>query len=150
MKKPLCIKSFNKCNRTYNWVYNLDHADIAKAKSDNDDNDFSIERITKELKQVLTADDLDEDSFLFLNYGLHYVQEIPFATFTDMIDRVIQLVTAEQTKGRFRAQLVWKTTTALNKWKYGDPKTNARHSIPNRFLTSAVSQIFYVNCTKKI
>jgi len=150
MKKPLCLKSFNTCNRTYNWVYNLDHANLSKAKSDNDDNDFSIERITKELKQVLTADDLDEESFLFLNYGLHYVQEIPFATFTQMIDRVIQLIKAEQTEGRFCAQLVWKTTTYLNKWKWGDPKTNARHGIPNRFLTSARVQLYNAFSTSKL
>ena len=55
-----------------------------------------------------------------------------------MMDAVIELIKEEHGK-QFEAKFIWKTTTAMQKWKYGDPKSNARHNKVNRFLTSPVS-----------
>jgi len=86
---------------------------------------------------------MDSDkSVLILNLGLHYVHTINFTTYMGLIDKTIRLLNEKfktnKKSWRFRGQLIWKTTTAINKEKYGDPRTNARHSTSIRFLTYQV------------
>ncbi|XP_012564143.2 uncharacterized protein LOC105848537 [Hydra vulgaris] len=138
INKQLCKKTFSTCNRTYNWVYDT-HGDLKKAKLEDNDEDFSIERIVNELRQVIEK--LDENSLLFLNYGLHFVQTIPFKKFQTMLNAVIDLLKEKQ-KRKNRTSIIWKTTTAFQKWKWGDPKYNGRFSNDNRFLTTQRVQLF--------
>ena len=99
------------------------------------DEDFSIKRIVNELRDVV--EDLDENSLLLLNYGLHFTQTVPFETFQTMLDAVINLLKEKQ-RTKVQTNIIWKTTTAFQKWKWGDPKYNGRFSNDNRFLTSQV------------
>ena len=63
-KRPLCKNVFSRCNRTYNWVYNIQDDNLTNAKTENDDNDFSIDKIITELKAVLVKPELDHNSAL--------------------------------------------------------------------------------------
>ncbi|XP_032219610.1 uncharacterized protein LOC116602321 [Nematostella vectensis] len=143
LRHPLCTKLFKHCNRTYNWVYNLPGANQTIGKILNDNLDFSIDRILHEISLVLNSTQMRDNphSVLVLNLGLHYVQNINFTKYQEMIDRVIGLLRGEETGevgevGRgFRGQVVWKTTTAINRERYGDPRKGAIHAKVIRFLT---------------
>ncbi|KAJ7369933.1 hypothetical protein OS493_035279 [Desmophyllum pertusum] len=141
VKQPLCKKLFLRCNNTYNWVYTIPGRNLTRGRLENDDNDFSIRRVLTEIFRVISQPFMDNDkSVLILNLGLHYVHTINFTTYKVLIDKTIRLLnerfkTANKKSWRFRGKVIWKTTTAINKEKYGDPRTNARHSTSIRFLT---------------
>merc|ERR1712226_915802 len=90
-KTALCSEVFNDCRRTYNWIYNIPNANLRIATEQTDDKDFDISKIEKELTAVLDNEELDYSSAILLNYGLHFVQDIPFKTFQEMIDRVVDI-----------------------------------------------------------
>ena len=133
---------FQICNNTYNWVYKLQDRNISRARTEDDDLDFNSERVLSEILDVLTMPYMDKNSVLILNLGLHYVHTINFTTYTRLIDKTIKLLTEEfktkKTSWKFKGQVIWKTTSAINMEKYGDPNTNARHSTNIRFLTYQV------------
>lgn len=138
-RKPLCTKAFKSCNRTYNWIYNIIDDDLNRARIETDNKDFSKKRVISELKKVLLSNEVDVNSLILLNYGLHFVQDVQYIKFVEMIDIIIETIREFRQANKLRANIIWRTTTALQKWKYGDPKTNARHGIPIRFLTTPVS-----------
>ena len=142
-KQPLCKQIFQRCNNTYNWVYTIKERNLTRARLENDDKDFSIRRVITEIFQAISQPSMkDKNSALILNLGLHYVHTINFTTYMRLIDNTIRLLTekfnTDKIAWRFRGKLIWKTTTAINKEKYGDPRTNARHSTSIRFLTYQV------------
>lgn len=147
-RRPLCRETFKQCNRTYNWVYKLPRANQTIGKLQNDDLDFSVDKILSEISEVLNDSSMREDnsSVIILNLGLHYVQNINFTKYRELIDKTIKLFKGGEggedgDNGRlFRGQMIWKTTTAMNREKYGDPRTGARHSKSLRFLTYQVTQ----------
>lgn len=143
VKQPLCTKTFQRCNNTYNWVYTIPGRNLTRGRLENDDKDFRIRRVLTEIFRAISQPFMDSDkSVLILNLGLHYVHTINFTTYMDLIDKTIRLLherfNANKESWRFRGKLIWKTTTAINKEKYGDPRTNARHSTSIRFLTYQV------------
>lgn len=116
---------------------------MTRGRLENDDKDFSVRRVLTEIFHVISQPFMDSDkSVLILNLGLHYVHTINFTTYMGLIDKTIRLLNEKfktnKKSWRFRGQLIWKTTTAINKEKYGDPRTNARHSTSIRFLTYQV------------
>lgn len=148
-KSPLCSEVFNDCRRTYNWIYNIPDGNIKVASAKNDDQDFDIDRVERELLAVLQDDELDYSSAVLLNYGLHFVQDIPLGSFEEMIDRIVG--TLKRYNGNpNHAKVIWKSTTALQKWKYGNPETNARHNVGIRFLTSQRVELFNALSTSKM
>lgn len=117
---------------------------MTRARLEKDDKDFSIRRVLTEIFHVIDQPFMgNAKSVLVLNLGLHYVHTINFTSYKTLIDKTIRLLNDRfKTDGRswsFKGNLIWKTTTAINKEKYGDPKTNARHSTSIRFLTYQVS-----------
>lgn len=143
VKQPLCTKIFQRCNSTYNWVYTIPGRNLTRARLENDDKDFSNRRVLSEIIHAVSQPFMDsEKSGLILNLGLHYVHTINFSTYMVLIDKTIRLLNerfkVNKNSWRFRGKLIWKTTTAINKEKYGDPRTNARHSTSIRFLTYQV------------
>ena len=147
IRQPLCKKTFQRCNNTYNWVYTIPERNLTRGRLENDDKDFSVRRVLTEIFRVISQPFMDSDkSVLLLNLGLHYVHTINFTTYKVLIDKTIRLLNerfkTNKKSWRFRGQLVWKTTTAINKEKYGDPRTNARHSTSIRFLTYQVRLYF--------
>lgn len=89
---------------------------------------------------------MDVSSTMVLNLGLHYVQNINFSQYQELIDRTIALFkgvnfTSNGTSWRnFKGNLIWKTTTAINKEKYGDPRRMKMHRQDIRFLTYQVGE----------
>lgn len=148
-RRPLCRETFKQCNRTYNWVYKLPGGNQTIGKLQNDDLDFSVEKILSEIREVLNDSSMREDnsSVIILNLGLHYVQNINFTKYRELIDRTIMLFSGGEggedgDNGRYyRGQMIWKTTTAMNREKYGDPRTGARHAKSLRFLTYQVTHL---------
>lgn len=144
--RPICKETFQHCKRTYNWVYKLPNANQTIGKLLNDDLDFDVDRILREISEVLNDTTMrnNNQSVILLNLGLHYVQNINFTKYRELIDRTIQLFTGGEGGevgdiGRnYQGQMIWKTTTAMNREKYGDPHTGARHSKALRFLTYQV------------
>ena len=143
IKQPLCKKIFQRCNNTYNWVYTIPGRNLTRGRLENDDKDFSVRRVLTEIFHAISQPFMDSDkSVLILNLGLHYVHTINFTTYMVLIDKTIRLLNerfkTNKKSWRFRGHLIWKTTTAIDKEKYGDPRTNARHSASIRFLTYQV------------
>ena len=126
-------------------MYEIPNRNLTRARLEMDEKDFSIRRVLTEIFHVIDQPFMDNaNSVLVLNLGLHYVHTINFSSYKTLIDKTIRLLNDRfKTDGRswrFRGKLIWKTTTAINKEKYGDPKTNARHSTSIRFLTYQVSK----------
>ena len=141
-KRALCHEIFANCNHTYNWVYALKNMDITRAKTEWDNKDFSIDRIITELDNVLSDPQMNDRSAIIINMGLHYVQGINFTSFRKLIDRTIDLLASHKNSPHgFHGKTIWKTTTALFKERYGDPKSGARHAKGLRFLTVPVSSV---------
>lgn len=98
-------------------------------------NDLKIRRILEELKEILSNPLInDTHRVVMLNYGLHYVKLIPFRTFIEMIDSIVDLLISFQLS--FKGSVIWKTTNAINEWKYG---TYFGISSKHRFLSKPVS-----------
>ncbi|XP_067031882.1 uncharacterized protein [Acropora muricata] len=139
IRQPLCKKTFKKCNSTYNWVYKIPDRNLTWARLQNDDKDFSLQRVLSEIFEVISQPSMKDNSVLILNLGLHYVHTINFTTYQRLIDKTIRMLTEKFKTNKkswsFSAKLIWKTTTAIYMEKYGDPRTNARHSTSIRFLT---------------
>lgn len=142
IRQPLCKTTFQRCNNSYNWVYTIPDRNLTRARLENDDKDFSIKRVLSEIFRVISQPSMRDNSVLILNLGLHYVHTVNFIAYRNLIDKTIRLLTEKfntnKKSWKFRAKLIWKTTTAINKEKYGDPRTNARHSTSIRFLTYQV------------
>lgn len=126
-------------------MYKLPGSNQTIGKLQNDDLDFSVEKVLSEIREVLNDSSMREDnsSVIILNLGLHYVQNINFTKYRELIDRTIMLFSGgEGDNGRYyRGQMIWKTTTAMNREKYGDPRTGARHAKSLRFLTYQVTHL---------
>ena len=92
-KRPLCKQTFFNCNRTYNWVYKLPNANQTIGKILSDDLDFDVDRILKEISEVLNETTMrnNNQSVIILNLGLHYVQNVNFTKYRELIDRTIKL-----------------------------------------------------------
>lgn len=113
-----------------------------QAKVEWDDKDFSIDRVIAELDNVLSDRSMNDRSAIIINMGLHYVQGINFTSYSQLIQRTIDLLNSHKNSPHgFHGKVIWKTTTALFKERYGDPKTGARHAKGLRFLTVQVSKI---------
>eukprot|EP00794_Sanderia_malayensis_P019987 gene19987-21947_t len=148
MKRRLCKELTAGCDHTYNWVYKIQENNINQAKMLWDNKDFSIDRILSELDDVLGDARMNDHSVLIINMGLHYVQGITFDKYRKLIDRTIDLFTSHKHSPQgFHGKIIWKTTTALFRERYGDPKTGARHAKGLRFLTVPRVQLFNAYAT---
>ncbi len=140
-KRPLCNDLMAGCDHTYNWVYKIQENNISQAKMLWDTNDFSMDRVISELDNALSDPKMNDHSVVVINMGLHYVQGISFPKYQRLIQRTIDLINSHSHSPHgFHGKVIWKTTTALFKERYGDPKSGARHAKGLRFLTVPVSQ----------
>ena len=135
--RHLCTLIFKRCNFTYNWVYNIHNSTIEKNKRTSRDVDH--ERILQELKDVLHRPEMnDSKSVLVLNFGLHFVASINFTSYKRLINRTIDMLAeTEEDDGiprrRFQGNVVWKSTSAINRYKLQNPYYQGR-----RFMTQQV------------
>ncbi|KAK3732558.1 hypothetical protein QZH41_017847 [Actinostola sp. cb2023] len=134
-RRHLCTSIFKHCNSTYNWVYTVRNATIEKRWQDF--RDFDVERVVTELKAVLYRPEMnDSKSVLVLNFGLHFISAVTFASYQRLVNRTIEVV-HELKEGmdgmlqhRFHGDVIWKSTTSMNREKIANP-----HYIGRRFMT---------------
>lgn len=111
---------------------------LQRAIEEYDDLDFDEERVLKSIRDVLSDPDMDSNSTLLLNLGLHFVMTINFTTYQKLIDHVIDMLTEKKPGSDhdfwYQSRVVWKTTTAIRKENASDKQLT--HF---RFLTSQVS-----------
>ena len=132
--RALCRTLYANCTRTYNWVYPLPGDNLAKARKDNDDLDFDANKILDPIRRVLSRDDMNKtDSTFLINAGLHLACVLSFIQYQNLIDRMVKIfretVTSPrgETVPRFRARVIWKTTTATFLEHPEYPRTRFRY-----------------------
>ncbi|XP_031560250.1 uncharacterized protein LOC116296382 [Actinia tenebrosa] len=132
--RHLCTLIFKHCNFTYNWVYNIHNSTIEKNRRNFMDIDH--ERIIQELKTVLYRPEVNESkSVLVLNFGLHFVASINFTSYKRLVNKTIDLLAETLqddgiSRRRFQGNVVWKSTSAINRYKLQNPFYQGR-----RFMT---------------
>ena len=138
MQRKLCRDIFKRCNFSYNWIYPV--TNVTAAKKENDDRDYDNERVLQSLRHVLHDPQMDENSAIIMNFGLHFVESTNFTNYKKLIDGLVKVLTDEEkvstlnvTSPKFRGTVIWKTTTAINK-----EKASNIHLGHKRFLTQQV------------
>ena len=107
VKERLCKEIFKQCKRTYNWVYRIPGGNLTIARLETDDLDFSIDKILNEISAVARNTFMDEDSVMILNLGLHYVQNVNFTSYMNLVDRVIDLFRGKITFVWNEIEIIW-------------------------------------------
>ena len=74
-----------------------------------DPSDISIQKILNYLQSVLKRTDMDDDSAIVINLGLHLARSTSFAVYQQIIDGMIKLIE------EYPGEAVWRTTTSI--WK---------------------------------
>ena len=113
------------------------------AKTADDNLDFNYMRVASEVLDIVTKPYFDKNSVILLNAGLHYLESTNFSNYQKTIGSIIRLF--EETKMVKRAngnplfpdEMIWRTTTALNK-----QKLDAKHIQARRFLTYQVWNMY--------
>ncbi|XP_068729808.1 uncharacterized protein [Montipora capricornis] len=133
--RPLCTNVFKWCGHTYNWIYQL-KGNLSAAKIADDHLDFSYMRVASEVLDIISKPLFDKNSAILLNAGLHYLESTNFSNYQKTVDSLIRLfdetrmVRRANGKSLFPGEMIWRTTTALNK-----QKLDAKHIQARRFLT---------------
>lgn len=109
------------------------------AKNADDNLDFNLLRVATEVLDVISKPFFDKDSVILLNAGLHYLESTNFSNYQKTISSLIRLfqetkmVTRADGNLLFPGEMIWRTTTALNK-----EKLDGKHIQARRFLTYQV------------
>ena len=112
---------------------------ITVAKIADDNLDFNFMRVASEVLDVISKPFFDKNSVLLLNAGLHYLESTNFSNYQKTIGSLIRLfqetkmVTRANGNLLFPGEMIWRTTTALNK-----QKLDGKHIQARRFLTYQV------------
>lgn len=112
---------------------------ITVAKNADDNLDFSFMRVASEVLDVISKPFFDKNSVILLNAGLHYLESTNFSNYQKTIGSLIRLfqetkmVTRANGNLLFPGEMIWRTTTALNK-----QKLDGKHIQARRFLTYQV------------
>ena len=112
---------------------------VSAAKIADDNLDFNYMRVASEVLDIITKPFFDKNSVILLNAGLHYLESTNFSNYQKTISSLIKLfdetrmVRRANGKPLFPGEMVWRTTTALNK-----QKLDAKHIQARRFLTYQV------------
>ena len=138
MQRKLCRNIFKRCNYSYNWIYPVANVTVAKKKTD--DYDYLNERVLQSFRRIVYDPQMDENSAIIMNFGLHFVESTNFTNYKKLIDGLVKVLTDEETdaasnvtRPKFRGTVIWKTTTAINK-----EKASNIHLGHKRFLTHQV------------
>ena len=112
---------------------------ISSAKTADDNLDFNFMRVVGELLDVISKPFFDKNSVILFNAGLHYLESTNFSNYQKTIESLIRLVQETKMVKRsdgnllFPGEMIWRTTTALNK-----QKLDGKHIQARRFLTHQV------------
>ena len=112
---------------------------LSVAKTADDNLDFNYMRVASEVLDIITKPFFDKNSAILLNAGLHYLESTNFSNYQKTIASIIRLfdetrmVRRANGKPLFLGEMIWRTTTALNK-----QKLDGKHIQARRFLTYQV------------
>ena len=112
---------------------------ITVAKNADDNLDFNFTRVASEVLDVISKPFFDKNSVILLNAGLHYLESTNFSNYQKTIGSLIRLfeetkmVTTANGNLLFPGEMVWRSTTTLNK-----QKVDRKHIQAKRFLTYQV------------
>jgi len=112
---------------------------ITVAKTADDNLDFNFMRVASEVLDIISKPFFDKNSVILLNAGLHYLESTNFSNYQKTIGSLIRLfqetkmVTRANGNLLFPGEMIWRTTTALNK-----QKLDGKHIQARRFLTYQV------------
>lgn len=85
-----------------------------------DDKDFDPQQVVDLVRKVLEKPEMNENSAMVLNLGLHYIESTNFTNYCQLLNGVIDLLNernAETGDLKHKARIIWKTTTSMNKEK---------------------------------
>lgn len=115
---------------------------ITAAKNADDNLDFNFMRVASEVLDVISKPFFDKNSVILLNAGLHYLESTNFSNYQETVGSLIRLfeetkmVTTANGNLLFPGEMIWRSTTALNK-----QKVDGRHIQARRFLTYQVLSV---------
>lgn len=139
MQRKLCREIFKRCNFSYNWIYPVNNVTVAKKENDNFD--YDNERVLQSFRRVVHDPQMDENSAIIINFGLHFVESANFTSYKKLINGLVKLLkegeqdlTSNVTRPKFKGTVIWKTTTAINK-----EKASNIHLAHKRFITQQVN-----------
>ncbi|PFX19399.1 hypothetical protein AWC38_SpisGene16185 [Stylophora pistillata] len=137
--RALCSRLYWGCGRSYNWIYPV--ISEALSKQQNDDLDFSSEKVIETIKDVLRRREMQRrDSVLLLNLGIHFPISVNFSTFQRLVGDLINVLkeTRINSQGdrvpKYPAKVIWKSSTAIHK-----EKAEVKNKTNWRFFTTQVS-----------
>ena len=113
----------------------------ALSKEQNDDLDFSSEKVIGTIVDVLRRHEMQRrDSVLLINLGIHFPISINFTTFQRLVGDLINVLkeTKIDSQGnrvpKYPAKVIWKSSTAIHK-----EKVEIKNKTNWRFFTTQVS-----------
>ncbi|XP_020618883.1 uncharacterized protein LOC110056713 [Orbicella faveolata] len=112
----LCKEIFKTCNLTKMWTYAWPSVTPVAW----DDKDFNPQQVVDLVRRVLEKPEMNENSAMVLNLGLHYIESTSLANYRQLLNGVIDLLNernAETGDSKHKARIIWKTTTSMNKEK---------------------------------
>ena len=131
---PLCKEIFKSCNVSKMWVY-----PYTSQVPPWDNRDYDDKIILDDLRKVLERPDMNENSVMILNLGLHYMESVSLRDYQKLLDKVVELLNEKDGKSgelKHKSRVIWKTSTSLSKEK--DTRDWLK-SDRRRFLTLPVS-----------
>ena len=139
MQRKLCREIFKRCNFSYNWIYPVNNVTVAKKENDNFD--YDNKRVLQSFRRVVHDPQMDENSAIIINFGLHFVESTNFTSYKKLINGLVKVLkegekdlTSNATRPKFKGTVIWKTTTAINK-----EKASNIHLGHKRFITQQVN-----------
>lgn len=131
---PLCKEIFKSCNLSKMWVYPY-HEQVPPW----DDKDYDDNIILDSLREVLGRPEMNDNSVMILNLGLHYMESTTLQDYQLLIKKVIDLLKErdkETSELKYKTRVIWKTTTSISKEK---DTADQLKSDRRRFLSLPVS-----------
>lgn len=115
------------------------------AKREKDILDYDNERVLLNFRRVLQHPEMDENSAIIFNFGLHFVESTNFTNYKTLINGLVKALQGKDsdaksnvTQPRYQGTVIWKTTTAINK-----EKASHLHLGHKRFLSQQVSALIF-------
>ena len=131
---PLCKEIFKSCNLSKMWVYPY-HEQVPPW----DDKDYDENIILNSLRAVLGRPEMNENSVMILNLGLHYMESTTLQDYQLLIKKVIDIMKErdkETGELKYKTRVIWKTSTSISKEK---DTADQLKSDRRRFLALPVS-----------
>ena len=103
-----------------------------------DTKDFDDKIILEDLRRILEQPEMNENSVMILNLGLHYTESVTFKDYQKLLNKVVDLLNervSETRELKHKTRVIWKTSTSLSKEK--DTGSQLK-SDRRRFLTLPV------------